>query len=203
MTEAVVLHAYNEHDALVIFEGAPYLMYLDSTTGLSMGQEVTAAPVFVSGTATAQIDEGMTASLTVLQTLGYEELKEAIYGPAGSDPSASSSADSSSVAGSPSVPGQPSTSGANVSGRPSAPGTSPRTGNVPTIASGNAPRNGLYAPPSPSGARLWYDRSGKFSVEAVLLQASETEVVLRRLDGKIIRVPRNTLSDADQIYLRK
>lgn len=194
MTEAVVLHAFNDHDVLIIFEDVPYLLYLESTTGLAMGQEVTAAPVFVSGTATAQIEEGVTGSLTVLQSLSYDELKEVIYGPEGSSGSAAAP---STAAAAGTIPGQ-STAGQPARATPAAPGMQSA---APNIAA--TPRNGLYAPPSPSGARLWYDRTGQFSVEAVLLQASDTEVVLRRLDGKILRVPRASLSDADQIYLRK
>ena len=204
LTEAIVLHAFNEHDAIIVYNDAPYLLYLDSTAGLFMGQEVTAAPVFVSGTATAEIKQGMTASMTVLQCLSYDELKEAIYGDA-------EAPDASSTAGQPGKPVQTPDS-SNGTGNPALAG-SPQAGapgqrmqNNPSssaVASSNTPRNGLYAPPSPSGARLWYDRSGKHSVEAILLQVSETEVVLRRLDGKIIRVRRDSLSDADQIYLKK
>ncbi len=54
-----------------------------------------------------------------------------------------------------------------------------------------------------SGLRMWYDKTGSFSVEALLLQTTETEVVLRRADGKVIRVPKANLSEADQRYLRQ
>ncbi len=47
---------------------------------------------------------------------------------------------------------------------------------------------------------MWYDKSGSFSVEAVLISFTEKEVVLRRTDGKTIRVPRASLSEADQRY---
>ena len=56
---------------------------------------------------------------------------------------------------------------------------------------------------SNTGARVWYDKTGSFSVEAVLLEANEKEVVLRRTDGKVVRVPRANLSEADQRYLRQ
>ena len=196
MTEAIVLHAFNDHDVVIMYQDVPYLMYLESTTGLFMGQEVTAAPVYVSGTATAQVEEGITASLTVLQCLSYDELKEVIY-------------DNSAA---PHSPGNvsPAPSSGNQAKAPTvatAPGqravTQPTQNGSNSVIGSNTPRNGLYAPPSPSGARLWYDRTGKFSVEAVLLRADDEEVVLRRLDGKILRVARDSLSDADQIYLRK
>ena len=53
-----------------------------------------------------------------------------------------------------------------------------------------------------SGMRVWHDRSGKFSIQAVLLQSTPTEVVLRKSDGKTIRVPRASLSEADERYLK-
>ncbi len=72
----------------------------------------------------------------------------------------------------------------------------------PQTSSSNV-SGGLYAPPAPSGARTWYDRTGRFSVEAVLLSKDDKEVVLRKLDGKVIRVPRANLCDADQLYLKQ
>ena len=52
-----------------------------------------------------------------------------------------------------------------------------------------------------SNTRVWRDKSGKFSIEARLLEINKTEVVLVRTDGKITRVPRDKLCDEDQKYL--
>lgn len=158
LSGAIVIHAANEHDVLVIYEDAPYVIYLESTAGLWPGAEVAPTPVFVSGTETANLGEGRTASLTVLKAVTYEELKDVV--------TATAPSDATTTAGLP----------------------------VDGAAADSLPAN--------SGLRVWHDRSGKFSVQALLLQSTETEVVLRKTDGKTIRVPRANLSEADQRYLR-
>ncbi len=50
-------------------------------------------------------------------------------------------------------------------------------------------------------ARTWTDRSGRFSVEAVLVEVRGDSVQLRRSDGKVVAVPLKKLSDADQRYI--
>ena len=50
-------------------------------------------------------------------------------------------------------------------------------------------------------ARKWRDRTSSFSVDAVLVEVTKSEVVLRKSDGKIVRVPRDKLSDEDQKHL--
>lgn len=76
--------------------------------------------------------------------------------------------------------------------------SAPNTASPSTAASSNGPAG---APTN--GARMWYDKTGSFSVEAVLLQVNDKEVLLRRTDGKTIKVPRANLSEADQRYLRQ
>ncbi|MFO1063653.1 MAG: trypsin-like peptidase domain-containing protein [Pirellulales bacterium] len=161
MNETVVLHAFNEHDAMVVYNDVPYLMVLESTAGLSLGQEIVPTAAFVAGTATAAARGGGTSSFTVLQSVSEREIREAIF--AASSGGGSESTGATAVAGAGSGPS-------------------------PRASSGDS-------------YRTWYDRSGGFSVEAVLLSSDEKEVRLRKRDGKVIAVPRNKLSDADLKYL--
>ncbi len=69
--------------------------------------------------------------------------------------------------------------------------------NAATVAA--TPTPGAVA----SGARVWYDKTGSFSVEAVLLQVTDKEVILRKADGKKVVVPIANLSEADKRYLRE
>ncbi len=50
-------------------------------------------------------------------------------------------------------------------------------------------------------ARKWTDKTGKYSVEAELVDVKEGKAWLRRTDGKVIAVPLGTLSQADRDYL--
>ncbi len=50
-------------------------------------------------------------------------------------------------------------------------------------------------------ARTWKDKTGKFSVEAELIEVKDGKAVLKRTDGKIIRAPIDQLSAADVRYL--
>lgn len=68
----------------------------------------------------------------------------------------------------------------------------------------NTPPEPKPTKPAPPKPRKWSTKDGKFTVEAVLVQASDEAVVLRRSDnGKIIAVPPDVLSDDDQQYLRE
>ena len=78
MSDAIVLHAFNEHDVLIIYEDTPYLLWIESTAGLTLGEQVMPCPVYVNGTATAATRGGSSTSVTVLQTITQEELKNAM-----------------------------------------------------------------------------------------------------------------------------
>ncbi|MDP1562329.1 MAG: trypsin-like peptidase domain-containing protein [Pirellulaceae bacterium] len=79
MNEAVVLEAFNEHDVIVVYNDALYLLWVKSTVGLSSGQTVQPTPVFVAGTETMLSSRG-TRSVTVLNTVTETELREAMFG---------------------------------------------------------------------------------------------------------------------------
>lgn len=57
-------------------------------------------------------------------------------------------------------------------------------------------QNGVAAP------RLWKDASGKFQIEASLVDQTATTVRLRAANGREVSVPRERLSAADQEYLK-
>jgi hypothetical protein len=64
------------------------------------------------------------------------------------------------------------------------------------------------AKPDDAGAgtatrRVWKDDSGDFSVEAELVEQSETHVRLRKQDGSVIAVPLDRLSADDRSFLRR
>ncbi len=160
LRSATVVHAFNGHEALVLVDEVPCILFMDSTAGLSRGEEIIPTPVFVAGTATARLPDGKTAAVTIMQTVSRAELRKVI-----------------------------------LEGEPASP---------PTTASSPTPKSSARTSNSDgSGLRMWYDKTGSFSVEALLLQTTETEVVLRRADGKVIRVPKANLSEADQRYLRQ
>jgi hypothetical protein len=52
-------------------------------------------------------------------------------------------------------------------------------------------------------ARTWSDASGKFKVDADLVSVDENQVTLRRTDGKVVHLPIDKLSQADQDFLAK
>lgn len=152
LTEAIVLHAGNEHEALIIYEDSPYLMWIDSTAGLTLGEQVTPRPFYVNGTATATTKSGSVA-VTVLQAITEEELKSGFK--------------------------------------------------VPKNAGGAEEGLGLGSGSEVAGGyRQWNDKSGKFSIEAVLLSTDGKKARLKRRDGKVIEVTIANLSAADAKYLK-
>jgi uncharacterized protein involved in exopolysaccharide biosynthesis len=57
------------------------------------------------------------------------------------------------------------------------------------------------AGPSAAAPRTWTDATGRFSVEAVLVEVKDGKAMLRRADGHVIAVPVANLSEADRDYL--
>jgi hypothetical protein len=60
----------------------------------------------------------------------------------------------------------------------------------------------LLVPGQPSWARKWTDSSGKFSVEAELVEVKGDKVVLKKTDGKTVTLPVARLSETDQRHLQ-
>lgn len=69
---------------------------------------------------------------------------------------------------------------------------------VPTIPSGQEPKSvSGTTPEGLGGMRKWTDASGKYSVEAEFLNFQNSDVQLRKRDGKVIAVPMSKLAQAD------
>lgn len=113
MSDAIVLHAFNEHDVLIIYEDTPYLLWIESTAGLTLGEQVMPCPVYVNGTATAATRGGSSTSVTVLQTITQDELKNAMRLDATNNSVASSELNDSGVTTGTSVTGSSTTGSAD------------------------------------------------------------------------------------------
>lgn len=59
------------------------------------------------------------------------------------------------------------------------------------------------APEPKAATRKWTDRSGKFSVVAELVEVKDGIVQLKKEDGKVVSLPVERLSEADQTYLKQ
>ncbi len=75
--DIIVLHAIDDHGAIVLYDSTPFLLWAPSTAGMSAG-EVIEGPVYVAGTQTGQLRSGLTMALTVLQVVSEDQLREAI-----------------------------------------------------------------------------------------------------------------------------
>jgi hypothetical protein len=80
MQDGIMIHPYNDHDAIVLFDDQPYLLWLPTTSGLSRGTEIPPTTVYVAGTETVSIPGKSTMAVTVLVSLKDSELKKAIFG---------------------------------------------------------------------------------------------------------------------------
>lgn len=59
----------------------------------------------------------------------------------------------------------------------------------------------LFVPHATALAREWADASGQFKLEAELVAATDSLVVLKRADGSLVAVPADKLSKGDRDYL--
>src|SRR4051812_10615308 len=50
--------------------------------------------------------------------------------------------------------------------------------------------------------RTWTDKTGKFKTSGELVEVQDGQALLRRADGKEIKVPLERLSDADQQFIK-
>lgn len=141
MSEAIVLLAFNENGVIILYDKTPYLLWVETATGLSEGSELTPLAVYVAGTQTVKVPDQPPRVVTVLHCVTDEELRGAIFG------------DAAKLAG--------------------------------------------------SEWRTWKDTSGKFQIEAMLVEATATEVVLKKRDGSTIKVPLLRLSTSDREFLRQ
>lgn len=80
LSGAVVVHAFNDHDIIVGYDNTMFLMWVESTTGLSAGKELDPIPAFVAGTETVMVPGRSSMSVTVLQAVTERELEKAVLG---------------------------------------------------------------------------------------------------------------------------
>lgn len=180
LTGAIVVNAFNEHDVIILYENVPLVAYVESTVGLYPGQELTPGAFFVAGTATVPSYRSGSVALTVLQEVPKGLVNNAIRGI---------------------EDGLAMNSGSGFRNDSSAGGSKKSSG------SGAKDPGGLFDEPSGDseandGMRTWYDKTGEHSIVAVLISKNDKEVTLRRKDGKVIKVPLSTLSEADLRYLK-
>ena len=79
LNEAVVLHAATEHDAIVVYQNVPYLIWVKDTSGLAIGQDLTPGPVHVVGAKTVLIPGQGSVAVTILNSVTELELEKAIF----------------------------------------------------------------------------------------------------------------------------
>lgn len=75
--DIIVINAFNEHDVIVAYNDAPFIIWAPSTAGLYPGT-ILSGPVYVQGTATVTLGSGLTTSVTALQLVTEQELLTSI-----------------------------------------------------------------------------------------------------------------------------
>jgi len=68
---------------------------------------------------------------------------------------------------------------------------------------GSTPQKPSATAAAKSAPRTWRDASGVFEIEATLVDVQDGKVRLKRKDGRILTVPIEKLSEADQAFLRR
>lgn len=184
LTGAIVVNAFNEHDVIILYENIPLVAYVESTVGLYPGQELTPGAFFVAGTATIPSYRTGSTALTVIQEVPEGLIRNTVLGIEDglAKNSGSGFRDDKSGSGEKMASSSGSSKGTNTGGLFDEP------------ASDSDEEDGM---------RTWYDRTGEHSIVAVLITKNDTEVTLRRKDGKVIKVPLSNLSEADLRYIKK
>jgi|GEM_PF-6314161 len=88
----------------------------------------------------------------------------------------------------------------------------PRGSRIVSAAAGSAPASAAAntstdaeataaAPSADPDVRTWTDATGKFKIEAKLLEFKDGKVKLERTDGKVVTLPFDKLSAADQFFV--
>lgn len=142
MNGGIVIQALNDHDVVIDYDGTPYLMWVKSTAGYSLGQSLTPAPVYVAGTQTVAVPGQGSISVTILNEVTETEIRKTIYGEDDEEESLDE-------------------------------------------------------------FRTWVDNTGKYKIDAILVEVGASKVVLKKRDGSIITVPFTKLSEKDLGLLKK
>ena len=80
LEDAIMIHPYNDHDAVVEFDEQPCLLWLPSTSGLARDSDVPSTTVYVAGTQTVLLPGDSTMAVTLLIAVKESEFKKAIFG---------------------------------------------------------------------------------------------------------------------------
>ncbi len=83
LDDAIVLHPFNDHEIAVFYDGQSYLMWVESTTGLSREQELSPMVVYVAGTETMAVPGRGSVSVTVLQAVTDRQIEKAVLAASG------------------------------------------------------------------------------------------------------------------------
>jgi hypothetical protein len=185
LTGAIVVNAFNEHDVIIVYENIPLVAYVESTVGLYPGQELTPGAFYVAGTATIPSYRTGSTALTVIQEVPEGLIRNTVLGIEDglAKNSGSGFRDDKSGSGEKMASSSGSSKGSNTGGLFDEPASDSEE--------------------EEDGMRTWYDRTGEHSIVAVLISKNDTEVTLRRKDGKVIKVPLSNLSEADLRYIKK
>jgi len=97
MFDATVLAAPDKNGVIIMYDDAPYLLWVNNAAGLFPGTDLTPVPVFVAGAQTVTVPGVGSQAVTLLISVTQEELKAAIYG----DQASSSDSGSGTAAASP------------------------------------------------------------------------------------------------------
>ena len=158
MSKAITIRAMTEHDVIVLYDGVAYIVWLESTAGLSDGVELAPTSVYVAGAKTIEIPGQGPRAVTLLLGVTDDELRSTMFGEKEAEPDKVADPDKK----------------------------------VPV------PDKKVVK----ETYRVWRDKTGKFEVEALLVEVTKTHVVLTRKDTKTnISVPIKALSGDDVKFL--
>ena len=74
--------------------------------------------------------------------------------------------------------------------------------NIPAISQGKD-ASGRPTPPAKHVEREWQSKDTKSKIKAVLIESDFTTATLKKSDGKVIKVNKDKLADADRTYIEK
>lgn len=79
LEDAIMIHPFNDHDAIVRLDRQPYLLWMPSTSGMSQDSNIPQMTVYVAGTQTIAVPGDSTMAVTLLIGVKDSELKKAIF----------------------------------------------------------------------------------------------------------------------------
>ena len=74
LSDATVILAFGAHEAAVLYDESTYIVWLESTAGLSTGAQILPCAVFVDGTATLDVPGKTSTSVTLLRAVSEADI---------------------------------------------------------------------------------------------------------------------------------